>query len=265
MHEPLMLRRLAIIPTLKCTLKCKLCSNYVTMFNNPKHVPVHEIISDIDRIFEIVDYTEWLQFVGGEIFMRNDLWEVYEHCLRYKEKFDKLIIITNATLLPCKKDIVLYKKYGENLQIQISNYAKYSYKKDDLVELFIKENIPYVIKKYHGDIQHYGGWVDNTDFSDRGRSDAELQKQFESCGQYGMKNFHLYRGKFHGCARSLMASELGKIKPAKRDFIDLNDDETTIAEKRETIRNFNNTPRVSCRSCVSFGDDTIRFKAAEQI
>jgi len=265
MYEPLVLKRLAIIPTLRCTLRCKLCSNYITMFKNPQHVPVQEVMRDVDRIFELVDYTDWLQFVGGEIFMRYDLYELYEHCLQYKTQFDKLILITNATLLPCDKDVEAFKKYGENIQVQISDYGEYSYMRDEMVDLFLSENIPYVVKRYHGDMQHYGGWVDNTDFSDKGKSNEELMVQFIKCGQYNMRNFHLYRGKFHGCARSLMVSALGKIEPADRDFIDLNDEIMTKDKKREIIRHFNDSPRVSCRSCISFGDDAERFRAAEQI
>ncbi len=265
MSEPIELRRLTIMPTLKCTLKCKLCCNYMTMFENPKHVPVEEIIHDIDRVFKLVDYTEWLQLVGGEIFMRRDLWKIFDHCLKYKDKFQKLILITNATLLPSKEDLEVLKKYKDGVQVQISDYGKHSYAANEMAEIFEKEGIPFVIKRYHGDIQHYSGWVDNTHFHDRGKNDEDLKEQFENCGQVIMKNFHMYNGKLHGCARSLMATTLGKIEPASRDYIDLNDNKMSNEEKREIIRHFNDSPRVSCRSCISFSEDAERFAAAEQI
>jgi hypothetical protein len=264
-NSSLNLRRLAIIPTLRCTLKCKLCSNYIPLFQDVDHVPINEIISDIDHIFELIDYTEWLQFVGGELFMRKDLWQVYEHCLKYKSKFDKLILITNATLLPCSEDVRVMKEYGSDIQVQISDYGKYSPKLEALTELFDKNSIPYVVKCYHGETQHFNGWVDNTSFVDRGKSEEDLLKQFKNCGQVAMENFHLYRGKLQGCARSLLASALGKVTPAKRDYVDLNDMTMSADEKREKIRHFNDSPRVSCRSCISFNEDVPRFPAAEQI
>jgi hypothetical protein len=264
MKEPLNLRRLAIMPTLKCTLRCKLCSNYMTMFENIGHVPVDELIRDVSRIFELIDYTEWLQFVGGEIFMRRDLSALYEHCLAFKNQFDKLILITNATLLPCDDDIAVFRKYGKNMQIQISDYGIHSPKVADMAALLDLNSIPYVIKCYHGEVQHYGGWVDNSCFAERGKSEEALQVQFEHCGQVAMRNFHMYRGKLHGCARSLMASTLGKIVPAPRDVLDLYDPMETDEQKREKIRHFNDSPRVSCRSCVSFGENVKRFPAAEQ-
>lgn len=265
MSEPLNLRRLTIMPTLKCTLRCKLCSNYMTMFKNPEHVPADELIRDIDRVFELVDYTEWLQFVGGEVFMRQDLGKVYEHCLDYKDKFDQLILITNATILPCKNDIAVFRKYGKHMQIQISDYGKHSPKAAAMAALLQENGIPFVVKRYHGDLQHYGGWVDNTHFEEHGKSEEALRKQFQHCGQVAMRNFHMYRGKMHGCARSLMASTLGKITPAARDVVDLYDKTETDEEKREKIRHFNDSPRVSCRSCISFGENVERFPAAEQL
>ncbi len=266
MQEPLLLRRLAILPTLVCTLNCKLCSNYMPLFKGKvSHVPVEELKRDLDKIFEIVDYTEWLQYVGGEIFMRHDLWELYEYSLKYKERFDKLILITNATVLPCEKDMEVFRKYGEAMQIQISDYGKYSYKINEFVELLKENQIPYVVKKYHGEVQHYGGWVDNTSFEDRGKTEEEVIEQHKNCGQVSMRNFHMYRGKIQGCARSLLASELGKIIPAERDFVDLYDETKTNEEKKEAIRHFNDSPRVSCRSCVSFLETTVRYEAAEQV
>lgn len=265
MEEPLNLRRLAIMPTLKCTLQCKLCSNYMTMFGNVGHVPIDELIRDVDMIFRLIDYTEWLQFVGGEIFMRRDLSALYEHCLHYNNKFDKLILITNATLLPCDDDIAVFKKYGKNIQVQISDYGDLSTKVADMTLLLEKNAIPYVVKRYHGDLQHYGGWVDNTQFTERGKNNEALREQFEHCGQVAMKNYHMYRGKLHGCARSLMVSTLGKIIPAQRDVLDLYDTTETDADKREKIRHFNDFPRVSCRSCISFGENVERYPAAEQL
>jgi hypothetical protein len=265
MSEPLILRRLCIIPTLKCTLHCKLCSNYIPLFGQVEHVPIEEIVHDIDKMFVLVDYTEWLQFVGGEIFMRSDLWQVHEHCLSYKSRFGKLILVTNATVLPRPQDIEVMRKYGDDIQVQISDYGELSHKIKQLQKMLTDNAIPYVTKRYFGDAQHFGGWVDNTRFVDRGKTEAEVAEQHRNCGQVAMQNYHLYRGHIQGCARSLLASALGKITPAARDYVNLNDDTKSIAEKKDIIRHFNDSPRVSCRSCVSFSETVERFPAAEQI
>jgi len=266
MSEPLNLNRLTIVPTVRCTLRCEMCASSIPMFKNAEHIPVAELIRDVDRIFELIDYTESLQFIGGEIFMRNDLSELYEHSLIYKNRFDKLKLATNATILPCKNDICVFKKYGENIKIRISNYGKYSPKIDEMAMLFESNGIPFAIKQYYlKNVQQGEGWIDNMCFEDRNRSEMALKHQFEHCKQATRLSFHMYKGKIHGCARSLMASTLGKIIPASRDFVDIYDTKETDVEKREKIRHFNDFPRVSCRSCVSYTDDVELFTAAEQI
>ncbi len=267
MENPLILRRLAIMPTLKCTLNCKLCSNYIPLFRNSEHhVELDELKADIDGIFRLIDFIEWLQFIGGEVFMRKDLWPIYQYCLKeYSEKFHKLILITNATVLPCKEDITVFKKYGDRIEIQVSDYGVYSCKLKELCDLFDENKIPYIVKSYHGALQYYGGWVDNTNFNNRDKSKADLEKQFSRCGQVAIENFHMYRGILHGCARSLLASRLGKVIPARRDFVDIHDQTMSDEEKRDIIRHFNDYPRESCKSCTSFNEDVERFPAAEQI
>jgi hypothetical protein len=237
----------------------------MTMYDDPPHEPAEEVIRDIDKIFALIDHTEWLQFVGGELFLRRDMGGVYMHCLRHKKKFNKLILIINATVLPDERDIEALKAYGQCCQVQISDYGELSRKRSEIVDIFQANGIPFVVKRYCGEGQHCGGWVDNNHFEERGKSEDALRLQFENCGQIAMQNFHMFRGRLHGCARSLMATTLGKIVPAQRDFVDLHDDGRSDEEKRETIRHFNDSPRVSCRSCVSFGDDVRRFPAAEQI
>ena len=86
-------RRLAIIVTLKCTLKCKLCCNCITMYDNPPIIDKKSIFEDIKGAFEIYDRIEWLQFVGGELFMHPDLHEILEEAIRYKNQFDKIILM----------------------------------------------------------------------------------------------------------------------------------------------------------------------------
>ncbi|MBQ7478699.1 MAG: 4Fe-4S cluster-binding domain-containing protein, partial [Selenomonadaceae bacterium] len=80
-------KRVSIVPTFVCTLKCKLCSNHMPEFASPPKATVEEMKADIDRLFELFDKIEWLQFVGGEIFTHKHLEEVFEHCKKHSAKF----------------------------------------------------------------------------------------------------------------------------------------------------------------------------------
>ena len=69
----LTLRRLAVIPTLRCTLRCRLCCNSVPLYDHPPLLPAEEVSADIDAAFALADRIEWFQFVGGEIFLYREL------------------------------------------------------------------------------------------------------------------------------------------------------------------------------------------------
>ena len=51
-------------------------------FKHPYDIPIDKLKQDIDRLFELFDYIKWIQFVGGEIFIRDDMAEVYEYTLK---------------------------------------------------------------------------------------------------------------------------------------------------------------------------------------
>lgn len=264
--QTLSARRLSIVSTLKCTLKCKLCCNLMPMFKKPYDVSLESMINDIDHIFELFDHVEWLQFVGGEIFMHKDMAAVYEYALKYRAKFDKLILMTNATIAPNDKEISALKKYGEHCKILISDYGDHSYKRDEMTEICKANNIPYLLKCYNGNSQYYDGWFDNTGFKKFVGSEDELDRQAAGCPQVKMENMTSLNGKIHICSNSCFMTELGVNKPASQDFVDLNDNSISLDEKREIIRNFYKKPVEACKICSWWNAANVeRFPAAEQI
>ena len=66
-------KRMSIVPTFVCTLRCRLCSNHMPAFQNPPRASVEEMKADIDALFALFDHIEWLQFVGGE-FLPISTW-----------------------------------------------------------------------------------------------------------------------------------------------------------------------------------------------
>ena len=82
-------KRMSVVPTFVCTLRCKMCSNHMPAFEHPDCASVEEMKRDIDKLFQIFNRIEWLQFVGGEIFTHRHLEDVFEHCKcesRFKSK-----------------------------------------------------------------------------------------------------------------------------------------------------------------------------------
>lgn len=267
--DSLIARRLAIVTTTRCTLRCKFCSNFIPMFTEPEDVPYTEIIADIDHAFELFDRVEWLQFVGGEIFMSRCMADVYDYCLKYDDRFDKMVLMTNATLIPSKAELNALSRYGKKLEAQISDYGELSYKMKETCEAYKAAGISFQLKNYHGNAQHFGGWIDNTRFTDSGETEAATHKRTAKCSQASNgRNMHILRGRLHRCAVSCFMSELNIIQPDKRDFADLNDGAVSIDEKRKTVKMFYKHPVQACRRCLWSETDTgklQRFPAAEQL
>ena len=265
--EKLVTKRMSIVPTFICTLRCKLCSNHMPDFQKPPYATVEEMCADVDHLFDLFDRIEWLQFVGGEIFTHKHLDEVFEYCQKYDEQFDRLIIESNATLMPTDAEMASLLTYGNKLKVMISDYGELSRVRDEMVNVFEKNGIEYVLKKYYGNIesQHYGGWIDNTPCRDLLEPDDYVTNQSAKCAQVRLENMHVFKGKLHRCSNSLFLSKLGVCVPNTNDFVDLNDDALTREEKRQIIGTFYDYPRKSCHYCTwKSGDDAQRYSAAEQ-
>lgn len=266
MSELLKARRLSIVPTMRCTLQCKLCSNHMPEFKAPQEVPVAEIKRDVDDVFALFDYVEWLQFVGGEIFTHPHMAEVYRYCMRYMDQFDKLILETNATLLPRQEELDALREYGERVQIMISDYGPLSRRRDEVIALYAQNGIPCVAKKYYGEDQHFGGWIDNTALRHLGEAPEVVAEKAAGCAQVRIKNMHCYQGKLHRCSNSLFLYELGLFTPNADDFLDLRDARLTREQRREIVAGFYTHPRKSCEYCTWKDTETLpRYPAAEQV
>ncbi|MDE7244472.1 MAG: radical SAM protein [Oscillospiraceae bacterium] len=259
-------KRMSIVPTFVCTLRCRLCSNHIPDFQNPPRAAVDEMQADIDSLFALFDHIEWLQFVGGEIFTHRQLDQVFEYCKRYDAYFDRLIVETNATVMPTDKELSSLLSYGRKLKVMISDYGELSRAKEQFVEILERNDIEYVLKKYYGatESQHFGGWIDNTLCQDLLEPDDYVTKQAAQCAQVRLENMHVFKGKLHRCSNSLFLSELGVCVPNQNDYVDLNDG-TDLEGKREIIRRFYDYPRKSCHYCTwKSGDSAARYGAAEQ-
>lgn len=229
-------------------------------------VSIENVLDDIDHIFQIFDFVEWIQLVGGEIFLYKDLDKIFDYLLRYRQKFSKLILMTNATVRPKKREIDLLRQYGEQCQIMLSDYGEYSSAIQELITCYQENAIPYTVKKYYGDLQYYDGWIDNNQFLAFDGTEEQLFESIQHCPQIHMQNMHCMQGKLYMCSNALFISELGVVQAKNGDFVDLNDDTVSIEKKQETIRQFYHKSAAACSVCAFKEAKTAkRYPAAVQI
>jgi hypothetical protein len=267
MIEQLIARRLAIVPTTNCTLNCKHCGDFLfTGGVKRRDIPFEDVCRDIDACFDLFDRVKWLQFVGGEVYVYRDFAKLLRYAHKYRDRFDRLIIETNATVAPNADEQVAMLEYGEDLTVMISNYGELSYECDKFIEFMDKHGIERTLKKYHGEEQYCDGWIDNTTPRDLKEPGDVLEVNAKNCPQSRIKNMHVYDGKLHRCSNSCFMLELGLFPPKERDFIDLRDNTLSREGKRGIISEFYDYARLSCRYCKQKYMAVLpRYPAAQQI
>ena len=250
MSKELVARRLAIVPTTRCTLNCKMCGDFLfTGGVKRRDIPFEDVCRDIDACFDLFERVEWLQFVGGEVYIYRDFAKLLDYAQKYRDRFDKLVIETNATVAPNDEEQAAMLGYGEDLYVYISNYGDLSYQRDEFVKFMDANGIEHSLKKYHGEDQYFDGWIDNRNPHDLKEPGDVLEVNAKNCPQNRLKNMHVYDGKLHRCSNSCFMLELGAFQPKERDFIDLRDETVSREEKREIIGEFYDYARQSCRYC----------------
>lgn len=271
MNTKIELRRSVINITARCTLKCKLCVMGAPYYENPPHYNYETIEKTIEKYFQVVDYVQWFEYSGGEPFMHTDLDKMVSKCMEYSTQFEKLLILTNGTLLPRKELLEELVKHKERIIIMISHYGTHSSKAEELQALLETNGIEVDVKKYYGEDQHFGGWVDYGQFQKYNRSEEELESIFKHCGATKMSGcFTTHGGEMHWCVPSARGMRLlGVVPRDQSDYVDLFDEEKTIEEQKQKIISISQKKFITacdyCSGDHGTTDISKRHKAAEQV
>jgi hypothetical protein len=186
--------------------------------------------------------------------------------MKYSNRFRKLIIETNATVMPRQDVLNAMLSYGDKLNVFISNYGNLSYAYGGFTKWLEENNVVFTTKKYHGDSQYFDGWIDNSNPSDLREPGDVLEVNSRNCPQNLLRNMHVYDGKLHRCSNSCFMLEMGLFPPVDRDFVDLRSQRFSTEEKRDIIRDFYRYSRVSCKYCKQkYMAILPRHPAAQQI
>lgn len=253
--------------TTKCTLNCKLCAAGVPFIKEPKHTALETAFEEMKRFFQVFDYVDRIEFIGGEPLMHPDIAEIVKEATKYKNQFGFMRITTNATIVPNEKLLKVLRESGCKYDFIVDNYGKLSVNFDNLIKVLDDNDIVYRVDIYYGkrENQRFGGWIDFGNFIDQRYSEKELNENFEQCtamkGNFCCTN----NGKVFPCCYAMTGYLEGKL-PFVDEYIDLFDDDILLEEKRKKAMTFGEKPLYACRFCKSFNSEkSKRYCAAEQI
>lgn len=154
----IVLKRLELDLTSRCTLRCKNCCNMMQYFEHPSDIDSDTVIKDYNRIMELIDWTDDIMLIGGETFLYRDLAKIVKAIFQNKltlQKVGMVRVLTNGTVLPSQETLKELARH--NLIVEISNYGEKSKKIDELIDYLNSYGIKYTVLdiKWWSYVQQY--------------------------------------------------------------------------------------------------------------
>jgi hypothetical protein len=258
-------KHLSLALTLRCNLKCKLCSAGSPYYDNPTLYSAETLNRSIDEYFKIAASVEKLTLTGGEPLLSKALPEIVAHLEQYLPRIHAPEIITNGTIEPSRELLEILRSIGK-FAVLVDNYGKnISRKAKDVKKAFDSYAIACSERVYYGENAHCGGWVDFRDLSIRGTNPAET---FSKCA-YPQKMgycFTMVGGKIFPCSATRRCIEQGVIPFEEAEYLDVFDAATTYAEKEKWFTDLESAKYLkACARCPGLTDEAERFAPAEQM
>ena len=251
-RNQLLLNRVDISITSRCTLKCQNCNMFMPYYKKTDDLGLAEIQSSVDILFKKIDYVNMLNLLGGEPFLHKELYDIIDYIFtKYQKQFGSMEIFTNGMILPSVDLLKLFKK--NNIKIQLSDYTKvvdYRVTLNSFIEKLEKFGVSYSYYKLEQ-------WLDFGFPKDPDNivGKINLKKKFSLCkapfrGLVGNKLYY--------CHLNASAEFAGIYKGEETDYIRLDDDLVSRAEILEFDLGYNDEGFLSfcrvCRGCEFVND-----------
>jgi len=243
-----------VIVTEKCSLACADCANLMPYFKEPKNVDFEVICSSLEKISSVCDSILELRILGGEPFIVKDIDRIINYCTGKIKVADRVVIYSNATILPRPNAIKAMKH--KNVFVEITDYGKLSRALDKTKALYDQEGILYQVE------QLPDSWDDSADIIQPHRSIEENQYIFDSCCAKYL--YTLMHGKLYRCPFSASLNYVDPNLGNAHDYVDCMLDDESLKMRLES---FIYSPRYvpSCAFCKGRSTQLGRTKAARQV
>lgn len=204
-HNCLYIEQTDLSLTTRCTLRCKDCLLQMPYIENPVEFDWEEIKNRIDLSFKFVDCFGEYHLVGGEPTLSLELVKSIKYLgTEYRERFDTLVVVTNATLEPKEELLNIFKQYQVRVEISDYSYSK-AFSAQQKVDLWIQKleekSIKYGIRKQES-------WYCFGRKKQENCCDREIQKCFEYC-DCAIKTVSFLKDRVYLCARAAVAEDSG--------------------------------------------------------
>lgn len=266
------LDKFSLIIVTRCNLRCKLCCEYVPQNKPFPDMTVEEERAILENFFECVDRVKTLHLTGGgEPFLHKGLPELIEEAMKYRDKFDRLMLFTNSTVKISRELADALTKYKDKIFVQVSHYHQMPDKEEENLETIKGTGVSYRVRRYYGEDQDFGGWVDFGTWESKNRTEEELEGIFKNCSVTEVMhgNWRTRDGKVFWCSRAQRGTELGLLPDYKDDYVDLFDESLTAEEKREKFIRISKARYINaCNHCSGdqgTDDKAKRYPAAQQM
>lgn len=217
-----LLRRFELEVTTRCSLKCKHCAALMQYFASspcadapsPADVPADIIISDYNRMLDLIDWTDDVMVMGGEPFMNRSLADVLDAIRanpETKKKVGTVHVITNGTMLPSERTMDALA--AADVVVLISNYRENSRKISELLQALCRKHIRY-------NVLHHDGWANVQQLipHEKPLTPEELLELRKVCT---VRCRAVYEGRFYLCNFGAYAGKLGAVPYSESDSVDL--------------------------------------------
>lgn len=193
--------------TLKCTLNCKHCMQYLPLHSNVEDISLNDIVKWWDNLLNLYPSVMEVSLIGGEPFLHPNLGEIVEHIGKSSDV--SIVITTNGMVFPSDDLITILKK--NNVFVSMSDYSQTLPEVKQKINAFqqkLQDNDISAERKTHL-------WID------QGQFDCSIDST-EDCAR---THFQLSDNKLWYCTLQCAGHKVGLTAAVpKTDFIDLSSD-----------------------------------------
>jgi hypothetical protein len=250
-QNPLIYDTLGMLITTKCNLTCVGCNHLRDHFEKENNIDFNseEIIGDIARIVEAVDFIKSLVIVGGEALVHPEFTSIIQNILQLK-KIGYIQIITNGSFMP-KLESVFSVLKSNRIVVEVSGYGSVVGENNiKRREKFIQKLADYGINYSYDET---ASWTDFGGFENRNHDIEKIKNLYNECC---FVSNDLMNGRLHKCSRSAYGQFIGKTPHYERDFVDVRAGDS-IHELRKRLRLFQKLIPSACKHCDGTSTKTI--------